>query len=83
MNNKVVHEENIVASDSVSGTSEIYISKGGLYELKIALCNVGQTADVCSESAVKDIVVADTDGSHLPALNMNIGENNIEYCKKD
>ncbi|MDN3612118.1 glycosyl hydrolase family 18 protein [Vibrio ostreicida] len=48
---------------------------GGRYQLTVEACD----ATGCSASAPTQIVVADTDGSHLPPLTMNIDPNNNSY----
>ncbi|MDE1329284.1 glycosyl hydrolase family 18 protein [Vibrio aestuarianus] len=55
------------------------ISKGGKYEMYIELCN----DDGCTRSSEsKQVVVADTDGSHLTPLEAEFHENNKPYENK-
>lgn len=58
-----------------SGTATFKVKKGGQYKMVIELCN----SDGCSSSDPTDIVVSDTDGSHLPPLQSNIGEKNKPF----
>ena len=58
-----------------SGAADLTITQGGKYDLQVELCN----GTCCSQSAVKEIVVADTDGSHVDPITMNDGENNTPY----
>ena len=58
-----------------SGAADLAITKGGNYDLQVELCS----GTCCSTSAVKKIVVADTDGTHLDPLPDNSGENNTPY----
>lgn len=46
--------------------------------MQVALCN----ADGCTLSDAKDIVVADTDGSHLAPLKAPLQEYNRPYANK-
>jgi chitinase len=61
-----------------SGTANFKVTKGGRYQMQIELCN----ADGCTRSDAKEIVVADTDGSHLLPLNAPLQENNKPYTNK-
>ena len=61
-----------------SGTANFKVTKGGRYQMQIELCN----ADGCTRSDPKEIVVADTDGSHLVPLNAPLQENNKPYVNK-
>ena len=58
-----------------SGAADLTVTQGGQFDLQVELCN----GTCCSQSAVKEIVVADTDGSHTDPITMNDGENNTEY----
>lgn len=63
-------------SGAGSATSAAFkVKKGGRYQMKVELCN----ADGCSYSESTEIVVADTDGSHLPPLDYSIGERNKPF----
>ncbi|MCE9686461.1 glycosyl hydrolase family 18 protein [Shewanella sp. AS16] len=61
-----------------SGTANFKVNKGGRYQMRVALCN----AEGCSASDAKEILVADTDGSHLAPLNSPLQENNRPYANK-
>ena len=61
-----------------SGAANFKVTKGGRYQMQIELCN----ADGCTRSDAKEIVVADTDGSHLLPLNAPLQENNKPYTNK-
>jgi len=63
---------------SASGTANVKVTKGGRYQMQVALCN----ADGCTLSDRKEILVADTDGSHLLPLKAPLQENNKPYVNK-
>ncbi|MGL4249870.1 MAG: glycosyl hydrolase family 18 protein [Aeromonas sp.] len=63
---------------AASGNAKFKVSKGGRYQMQVALCN----ADGCTLSDKKEIVVADTDGSHLAPLKAPLQENNKPYANK-
>ncbi|MBS4688510.1 glycoside hydrolase [Aeromonas sobria] len=63
---------------AAAGTAKFKVKKGGRYQAQIALCN----ADGCTLSDKKEIVVADTDGSHLAPLKAALQENNKPYANK-
>ncbi|MEM0556816.1 MULTISPECIES: glycosyl hydrolase family 18 protein [Aeromonas] len=63
---------------AAAGTAKFKVNKGGRYQMQVALCN----ADGCSLSDKKEIVVADTDGSHLAPLKAALQENNKPYANK-
>lgn len=76
LNGEVALEQNISGGgDTQTGTATLQVSEGGQYELQVALCN----ADGCGTSAATNIVVADTDGSHLDPITLTAGENNQPY----
>ncbi|WP_428818821.1 glycosyl hydrolase family 18 protein [Microbulbifer sp. MCCC 1A16149] len=75
LNGEVVLEQTISGGDTQSGTATLQVAEGGQYALQVALCN----DDGCATSAAKDIVVADTDGSHLDPITVTAGENNQPY----
>lgn len=75
LDGNLVFEQAISGGDSQSGSATLQIGQGGRYQLSVALCN----SDGCSESAPVEIVVADTDGSHLGPIQLNAGENNQPY----
>ncbi|KAA6186972.1 PKD domain-containing protein [Thiohalocapsa marina] len=58
-----------------SGSAQLRIDRGGIYDLTVALCN----ADGCAESSAVELVVADTDGSHLDPIRLNVGEHHQPY----
>ncbi|XP_075984398.1 chitinase A-like [Anticarsia gemmatalis] len=63
-------------SGAGSATSAAFkVKKGGRYKLKVEVCN----KDGCSHSDPVEIVVADTDGSHLPPLQYTLGEKNKPF----
>lgn len=61
-----------------TGSATFAVSKGGRYQLQVALCN----SEGCTTSDAKQIVVADTDGSHLLPLTSTLKENNQPYNNK-
>ncbi|PIW59447.1 glycosyl hydrolase family 18 protein [Shewanella sp. CG12_big_fil_rev_8_21_14_0_65_47_15] len=61
-----------------SGTANFKVNKGGRYQMQVQLCN----SDGCTASDAKEILVADTDGSHLVPLNAPLQENNRPYANK-
>lgn len=63
---------------AATGTANFKVTKGGRYQMQVALCN----ADGCTLSDKKEIVVADTDGSHLAPLKAPLQENNKPYANK-
>lgn len=67
-----------VATGPISGsqtTANFKYAQGGRYQMTIEACD----ATGCSTSAPVEIVVADTDGSHLKPLTMNVDPNNKSY----
>ncbi|KAB0301436.1 chitinase [Vibrio fortis] len=67
-----------VATGAITGsqtTASFEYSQGGLYQMEIEACD----ATGCSKSAPAQITIADTDGSHLAPLAMNIDPNNKTY----
>lgn len=73
---KVLLDGKPVWTGAGSATSATFpIKKGGRYQMQVELCN----ADGCSSSESTEIVVADTDGSHLPPLDYTIGEKNKPF----
>lgn len=63
------------ASTGSSGTANFKVNKGGRYQMQVALCN----ADGCTLSDAKEIIIADTDGSHLMPLQEPLLEKNKPY----
>ncbi len=75
---KVYFDGLVVATGTISGrqtTASFQYSKGGLYQMVVEACD----ASGCSSSEPVELVVADTDGSHLKPLAMNIDPNNKRY----
>ncbi|AUI87601.1 chitinase [Vibrio azureus] len=67
-----------VATGAIKGsqtTASFEYQQGGLYQLEIEACDQSG----CSKSAPVEITIADTDGSHLKPLAMNIDPNNKTY----
>ncbi len=67
-----------VASGPINGsqtTAAFQFGQGGLYQMQVEACD----ATGCSKSAPMELTVADTDGSHLKPLTMNIDPNNKSY----
>ena len=75
LNGEVVLEQSISGGATQTGTATLQVSEGGQYALQVELCN----DDGCATSAATDIVVADTDGSHLDPITLTAGENNQPY----
>ena len=67
-----------VASGAITGattTASFSYSNGGKFDLVIEACD----ATSCTASASTQMVIADTDGSHLDPLPMNVDANNGNY----
>ncbi|WP_318492046.1 glycosyl hydrolase family 18 protein [Photobacterium leiognathi] len=67
-----------VASGPIKGsqtTVSFEYEQGGLYQMEIEACD--ETG--CAKSAPAQITIADTDGSHLPPLAMNVDPNNKSF----
>lgn len=63
-----------VATGAITGsqtTASFEYGQGGLYQMEIEACD----ATGCSKSSPAQITIADTDGSHLAPLTMNIDPN--------
>ena len=75
LNGEVVLEQSVSGGATQTGSATLQVAEGGQYQLQVALCN----DEGCSTSAAKDIVVADTDGSHLDPITLTAGENNQPY----
>ncbi|WP_337265024.1 MULTISPECIES: glycosyl hydrolase family 18 protein [unclassified Serratia (in: enterobacteria)] len=63
------------ASTGSSGTANFKVNKGGRYQMQVALCNT----EGCTLSDAKEIIIADTDGSHLAPLKEPLQEKNKPY----
>lgn len=63
------------ASTGSAGTANFTVNKGGRYQMQVALCNT----DGCTASDAKEIIIADTDGSHLAPLTEPLLEKNRPY----
>lgn len=68
-------EEVWSGASGAAASATFPVSKGGRYQMTVQLCN----ADGCSTSDPTEIVVADTDGSHLPPLEYTMGEKNKPF----
>ncbi|MUK63298.1 chitinase [Aliivibrio fischeri] len=79
LNGVVVHEEAVSPAASQKASTTLQVRQGGQYEMTVQLCNGSGAAEECSTSDPKSIVVADTDGSHLDPLPMNIDPANGNY----
>ncbi|WP_295891963.1 glycosyl hydrolase family 18 protein [uncultured Vibrio sp.] len=67
-----------VATGPISGgqtAATFTYPSGGLFQMEVEACD----ATSCSKSAPVEITIADTDGSHLAPLAMNIDSNNKTY----
>ncbi len=74
----IYFDSNKVATGPITGsqtTATFGYGQGGLYQMQVEACD----ATGCSKSAPMELVVADTDGSHLAPLTMNIDPNNKSY----
>ena len=74
----IYFDGNKVATGPITGsqtTATFGYGQGGLYQMQVEACD----ATGCSKSAPMELVVADTDGSHLAPLTMNIDPNNKSY----
>ncbi len=76
---KVLLDGEEVLSQAVSNESgeslTFEVAKGGRYQMQIALCD----GDECTLSDATELVIADTDGSHLDPLTLQLNENNKAY----
>lgn len=79
LNGVVVHEETITATASQKASTVLQVRQGGQYSMTVQLCNGTGATEECSTSDAKSIVVADTDGSHLDPLPMNVDPTNGNY----
>ncbi|WP_407332655.1 glycosyl hydrolase family 18 protein [Enterovibrio sp. 27052020O] len=79
LNGEVVYEASVTPSASQKESAVLQVAKGGKYDMVVELCSGTGPAQACSQSAPKQIVVADTDGSHLDPLPMNVDPNNGNY----
>ncbi|MFD1215209.1 glycosyl hydrolase family 18 protein [Microbulbifer celer] len=75
LNGEVVLEQSVSGGATQTGSATLQVDKGGQYALQVALCN----DDGCATSEAMEIVVADTDGSHLDPITLTAGENNQPY----
>ncbi|ASI88885.1 glycosyl hydrolase family 18 protein [Vibrio mediterranei] len=74
----IYFDGNKVATGPITGsqtTATFGYGQGGLYQMQVEACD----ATGCSKSTPMELVVADTDGSHLAPLTMNIDPNNKSY----
>ncbi|NAX21437.1 glycosyl hydrolase family 18 protein [Vibrio sp. V39_P1S14PM300] len=75
---KILFDGVEVATGPITGsqtTASFKYGQGGLYQMTVEACD----ASGCSASAPAELVVADTDGSHLKPLTMNVDPNNKTY----
>ncbi|MGB7996372.1 MAG: chitinase N-terminal domain-containing protein, partial [Photobacterium halotolerans] len=79
LNGYVAFEESIDPASSGEGSTTLSITQGGQYTLTVELCSGSGAEEACSSSPATNIVVADTDGSHLDPLPMNVDPNNGTY----
>ena len=77
---KVLLDGNAVweGPSTASGSASFKVQQGGRYQMQVQLCN----SEGCTSSDAKEIMVADTDGSHLVPLNTPLKENNRPYVNK-
>ncbi|GHA35075.1 glycosyl hydrolase family 18 protein [Photobacterium aphoticum] len=79
LNGEVFHEAAITPAATQKESTILQVAKGGQYDMVVELCSGTGAAQTCTQSAPKQIVVADTDGSHLDPLPMNVDPNNKDY----
>ena len=79
LNGEVVFEQSIAPAASGAGSTTLSVAQGGQYAMTVELCSGTGAAQACTSSAATNIVVADTDGSHLDPLPMNVDGNNGNY----
>ncbi|AMG31419.1 chitinase [Grimontia hollisae] len=79
LNGDVVHEAAVTPAASQKESTILHVTKGGKYDMVVELCSGTGAAQSCTQSEPKPIVVADTDGSHLDPLPMNVDPNNGNY----
>ncbi|UTM58124.1 glycosyl hydrolase family 18 protein [Photobacterium sp. CCB-ST2H9] len=79
LNGNVVFETAIAPASSGAGSTTLSVAQGGQYAMTVELCSGTGAAEACTSSAATNIVVADTDGSHLDPLPMNVDPNNGNY----
>ncbi|MBV7261402.1 chitinase [Photobacterium sp. WH24] len=79
LNGNVVFEQSIAPASSGAGSTTLSVAQGGQYAMTVELCSGTGAAQACTSSAATNIVVADTDGSHLDPLPMNVDANNGNY----
>ncbi|MGF1687565.1 glycosyl hydrolase family 18 protein [Photobacterium japonica] len=73
--NVLLDGETVWTGKGSSKSATFNVSKGGVYDMTVELCN----ADGCSESKSVTLTIADTDGSHLAPLAPALQENNKPY----
>ena len=83
LNGEVAFEKAVKVVASQKDSAKVRVTKGGQYDMVIELCAGEGVEEACSQSEVTKIVVADTDGSHLDPLNMNVDPNNGSYKAAD
>lgn len=73
-----VDDQKVWSGSGSAKSATFAMNKGGRYTFKVELCN----ADGCSVSDSKELLIIDTDGSHLEPLNSELQENNKPYVNK-
>ncbi|WP_105903166.1 glycosyl hydrolase family 18 protein [Vibrio gangliei] len=74
----IYFDGNKVATGSITGsktTASFTYAKGGIYQMEIEACD----ANSCTKTPAYELSIADTDGSHLKPLTMNVDPNNKTY----
>ena len=80
LNDTVVLETALTGTGSgaQNGSATLAISKGGKYDLEVAVCK----GTCCTKSATQALVVADTDGAHTDPLTLTPRSGNTQYTNK-
>ena len=81
LNDEVVLEASLTGgggTGSQSGSATLQVSRGGQYDLEVAVCK----GTCCTRSAKKKIVVADTDGSHSDPITLTPPAGHTPYTNK-
>ena len=80
LNDVVVLETALTGTGSgaQNGSATLDISKGGKYDLEVAVCK----GTCCAKSAARALVVADTDGAHTEPLTLTPRSGNTRYTNK-
>ncbi len=75
---KVLMDDEVVWEGAATKRAVFPMNKGGVYQMVVELSN----SDGTSRSAPKEVVIADTDGSHLPGFTHDWTENNKPFENK-